>query len=464
MSSSNKSASASAVVAGTSLTDGSGAATAGMGISAKGMSPTGFAPKTSVAPRVEILSEGCDEADPVGQMRVALFTGAYNHIADGVSLTLNRLVEFLERQGVQVMVFAPAGDEPAFDHNGTMMPAPSISMPGRPEYRITLGMSRANRKALDAFAPTFIHIATPDPLGRSALLYGRKRGLPIVSSYHTHFSSYLKYYRMTSLVGLAWRYLRWFYEHCEHIYVPSPSMADVLRAHGISERLMYWPRGVDTTQFNPAMRSLEWRRSLGIADDEVVVSLVSRLVWEKGLSEFVEVVHRLERDGLEKNGVAHRVMLVGDGPAKAELEQQLPGAIFTGFLADDQLARAYASSDVFLFPSTTETFGNVTLEAMASGVPTVCADATGSNALVEDGVTGFLAPPDDMDAYFNAVHKLIVDAKLRNDMSMAANDRAKEYAWDTVLNRMLCYYRDIQKSVDGDAGHTRKRNSRERVS
>ncbi|NNE34746.1 MAG: glycosyltransferase family 1 protein [Rhodothermales bacterium] len=393
--------------------------------------------------RAEAAFDPCREETPVSQIRVALFTGAYNHIADGVSLTLNRLVDFLERQGVQVMVFAPTVESPAIEHNGTLNAAPSISMPGRPEYRISLGLSRANRRALDDFAPTFLHIATPDLLGRAALSYGLRRGLPVVSSYHTHFSSYLKYYRMTVLEGPAWRYLRWFYGHCKHIYVPSASMADVLRTHGISERLMYWPRGVDTTRFNPAMRSLEWRRSLGIGDDEVVVSLISRLVWEKGLDVFVDVIDRLK-----DIGVSHRVMLVGDGPARPELEEQLPNAIFTGFLADDDLARAYASSDVFLFPSQTETFGNVTLEAMASGVPTVCADATGSNALVEHGVTGFLAPPDSVDAYFESVHELITNAKLRNAMSLAAHDRAKEYAWDTVLNRMLCYYRDIQHDAD----------------
>lgn len=398
-------------------------------------------------PRLDPLPDGCRDEAPVGQMRVALFTGAYNHIADGVSLTLNRLVEFLERHDVQVMVFAPTVDEPAIEHSGTLIPAPSVSMPGRPEYRITLGLSAANRRALTDFAPTFLHIATPDPLGRSALSYGKKRGIPVVSSYHTHFSSYLKYYRMTLLERPAWLYLRWFYSNCQHVYVPSPSMADVLRAHGIRDRLLYWPRGVDTSRFNPAMRSLEWRRSLGIGDDEVVVSLVSRLVWEKGLKEFVDVAHRLKQEG-----VAHRVMLVGEGPAKEELEQQLPEAIFTGYLANSDLARAYASSDVFLFPSQTETFGNVTLEAMASGVPTVCTDATGSNALVEPGVTGFLAPPEDVDAHYDSVHRLIVDAKLRNTMSLAASDRAKEYAWDAVLNRMLCYYRDIQRTVDEKSG------------
>ncbi|MCB0718919.1 MAG: glycosyltransferase family 1 protein [Bacteroidetes bacterium] len=389
--------------------------------------------------RLDPTEEGREEVHD-SQMRVALFTGAYNHIADGVSLTLNRLVEFLERHGVNVMVFAPTVDDPPIQHHGTLAAVSSISVPRRPEYRFSLGLSRSARQKLASFEPTILHIATPDLLGRAALAYGRKHDIPIVSSYHTHFSSYLKYYHLTAFEGTLWSYLRWFYGHCEHIYVPSPSMADVLRNHGISDRLLYWPRGVDTSRFNPAMRSLDWRKQLGVNDDEVVVSLVSRLVWEKGLSVFVDVVQRLEQ-----MGVAHRTMVVGDGPARTDLEQQLPNAIFTGYLADESLARAYASSDVFLFPSQTETFGNVTLEAMASGVPTVCADATGSNALVESGVTGYLAPPTDVDTFFESVHRLIVDPKLRSTMSHAAAERARQYAWDSVLNRMLCYYRDIQK-------------------
>ena len=381
-----------------------------------------------------VRNNGQVRADTAG-IRVALFTGAYNHIADGVSLTLNRLVDYLERNGVQVRVFAPTIDDPPIQHAGRLVPTPSIAMPGRNEYRISLGLPRRARKELDAFAPTIIHIATPDLLGRSALRYAERNGIDAVSSYHTHFGSYLKYYHMEFLEDRVWRYLRKFYGACEHVYVPSPSMADVLRLHGINDGLLYWPRGVDTDRFHRRHRSLEWRRELGIADTDVVIGFVSRLVWEKGLDVMVDVARRLR-----SCECGHRFLIVGDGPARSDLEEQIPDAIFTGYLDGEDLARAYASSDVFLFPSETETFGNVTLEAMASGVPAVCADATGSNALVEHGVTGFLAPPTDSALFERYVRSLIEDSSLRGRLSDASRERAKEYAWDAVLERMLNYY------------------------
>jgi len=373
------------------------------------------------------------------EIRVALFSGAYNHIADGVSLTLNRLVDYLERHGVAVRVFAPTVDDPQIDeHAGTMVPVPSLPAPGRTEYRISLGVTSSVRNALEAFDPTIVHIATPDLLGRHALKIATDAGVPVVASYHTHFSSYLKYYRLGWLEPLVWGYLRRFYTQCQDIYVPSSAMADILRAHGITEGLKLWRRGVDTERFSPRHRSLEWRRAHGIGDDEVVVAFVSRLVWEKGLDVYADVIEQLE-----KEGVPHRSLVVGDGPARDDLETRLPNTIFPGFLEGEALARAYASSDVFVFPSDTETFGNVTLEAMASGLPTVCARAAGSRDLVVDGETGVLCPPGDVEAFVNATRGLVRNTSCREALGAAAHERAQDFTWDAVLARMHRYYEDV---------------------
>ncbi len=371
--------------------------------------------------------------------RVALFTGAYNHIADGVALTLNRLVAHLERRGVPVRVFAPTTDAPAIaDHAGTLVPVHSVAAPGRSDYRVSLGITPSVRAALQAFEPTLFHVATPDLLGRHALGLADTWGVPAVASYHTHFTSYLKYYYLGFLEEAVWSYLRRFYARCRHVYVPSPAMADVLRGHGLDDNLRLWPRGVDTDRFSPDRRALAWRRAHGIGDDEVVVSFVSRLVWEKGLDVFADVIARLDRAG-----VPHRCLVVGDGPARDDLADQLPdGAVLTGYLGGTDLATAYASSDVFLFPSDTETFGSVTLEAMASGVPTVCADAAGSRSLVEDGVTGRLCPPGDTDAFYEATRALVTDATARRAMGEAALDRAHAFRWDAVLDRMIGFYEE----------------------
>lgn len=371
-------------------------------------------------------------------MRIALFTGAYNHIADGVSLTLNRLVGYLENQGATVQVYAPTVSRPALRHTGTLVPVPSISAPGRPEYRVSLGLGQDAHATLTEFRPHLFHIATPDLLGLAGLRAARRARQPVVASYHTHFASYLDYYRIGFLEGATWRYLRWFYRQCLQVYVPTPSMTRVLEANGIKANLRLWPRGVESGLFNPSRRSDEWRASRGIDPAAPVVTFVSRLVAEKGLDVLVKVIH-----GLRERQVEHRAVIVGDGPERQSLQEKLPGAIFEGHRSGQELAAAYASSDVFLFPSETETFGNVTLEALASGLPAVVADATGSNALVENGANGFLAKPRDADDFLEKVDLLIGDRELRARMGAEARARAEQYDWSRVLAQIVAYYEEI---------------------
>jgi len=350
----------------------------------------------------------------MSDLRVAIFTGNYNHIQDGVSLTLNRLVAYLEEKEIPVIVFGPTVDEPEINHEGEFVSVPSVPVPGRQEYRITVGFPESAQNRLREFNPTLIHLATPDLLGFRAMRWAQANDIQIVSSYHTHFTSYLKYYNMEMLKVLGWKYINWFYSQCKHIYVPSPSMADELNDKGIDEGIRIWARGVNTDDFNPSFRDMEWRRSVGLKDDERVVTFVSRLVWEKNLQTFVDTIKRLQKMRTDV-----RAMIVGDGPAKKELEHMLPEAHFTGFITGNDLSRAYASSDVFLFPSETETFGNVTLEAMSSGLPCVVADATGSRSLVESGVNGLLAPPRDTTAFADRVSQIIDDHSLWEEMGQA---------------------------------------------
>lgn len=370
--------------------------------------------------------------------RIALFTGAYNHIADGVSLTLNRLVAYLGERGADVRVYAPTTIKPALKHAGTLVPVRSTSAPGRPEYRISLGLTGEAHADLTRFQPNLFHIATPDLLGLAALKTARKWKTPVVASYHTHFASYLDYYKLGILEGVVWSYLRWFYRQCLQVYVPTRSMEAVLRTHGIDGNLRLWPRGVDSMLFNPANRSRAWRSHRGIADSDIVVAFVSRLVAEKGLNVVVDVMR-----GLSDRHASHRALIVGDGPERKSLESSLPNAIFEGHLSGEDLAKAYASSDVFLFPSETETFGNVTLEALSSGLPAVVANATGSNALVTNSVNGFLAEPRNPAAFLERVEQLVNDSDLRSRMGTAARKSAESYDWSAVLDQIAGYYEEI---------------------
>lgn len=381
--------------------------------------------------------------------RVALFTGAYNHIADGVSRTLNRLVTHLEHQGFDVRVFAPTIAEPQVEHAGTLVEVPSVATPGRPDYRLSFGLTPAVRRRLEAFSPDLYHIATPDILGLQALLHARRRGVPVVASYHTHFPSYLQYYRLNFLEPLVWMFARWFYGQCEQVYVPSISMRDVLFENGIQNNVLLWERGVDTSRFTPERRSAAWRTERGFLADDVVITFVSRLVWEKGLRRMVDVL-----DHLRGLGASFRTLIVGDGPARDELSSMLPEAVFTGYLEGEELATAYASSDMFLFPSDTETFGNATLEAMASGLPTVCAKATGNATLVDDGTTGFLVPVADKRLFAERLHTLVSDVSARARMGHAARIAAMAYDWQAVMQRITRYYVDVLSPNPPPRDHT----------
>ena len=367
------------------------------------------------------------------RLRVAVVTGSYNFIADGVALTLNRLVAYLERAGVEVLVVAPVGRSPAFQHHGELAPAPSAPLPFRPEYRLTLGLTPALRRRLEAFDPDIVHIATPDLLGRQAQAFAQTRGRPAVASYHTRYETYLKDYGLGFLEDLLGAYIRRFYAACDEVYVPSASMIASLKADGFADNIHLWGRGVDTERFNPARRNTAFRARLRADDDMPVVAFVGRLVREKRLDTMIQTAERLA-------DVPHRLLIVGEGPDRPMLERALPEAIFTGYLSGDELAVAYASSDIFLFPSDTETFGSVTLEAMASALPAVCADATGSRSLVEQDVTGYLVPPGDSDAFAARVRVLASQPELRGRMGAAARERSLTFAWEADMAGLLARY------------------------
>ena len=383
--------------------------------------------------------------DPVGgsgvrPLRLALFTGNYNYIRDGVALTLNRLVGWLESRGVEVVVVAPVGPEPAFPPTGRLIPVPSVPVPLRKEYRIGLGLPARVRAELRAFRPTLVHIAVPDIVGHRALALAERWRVPAVASFHSRIDTYLDYYRLGFLQPVLNARARAFYRRCEQLYVPSQTMIEVLAAEGVACEMRLWSRGVDAAGFNPSFRSLDWRRRHGIGDDEVVVAYAGRLVAEKNMDLMVKVFALLaERVPAGR----HRILVIGDGPAGAALRAALPQAVFPGFLVGDELATAYASADVFFFPSVTETFGNVTLEAMASGLPAVNAVATGSSSLVVDGETGYLAEAGDGRALAERLARLVVDADLRRRMSAAGLARAGRFSWDAVMAGLHGHYLEV---------------------
>lgn len=363
----------------------------------------------------------------IADLRVALFSGNYNYVRDGANQALNRLVDFLLRQGASVRVYSPKVEEPAFEPAGELVGLPNWPIPGRGEYRIPLALSAEVKRDLAKFAPNLVHVASPDIAGHRAVTWARERKLPILASVHTRFETYPRYYNMAFLEPVAEAILRRFYNRCNALVAPSESMAAVLREQGMNEDISIWSRGVDRDVFDPARRDLQWRRSHGIGDDEVAVGFLGRLVMEKGLDVFADTIAELN-----KRGVAHKVLVVGEGPAKDFFAEHVPDAIFAGFQRGPALGVAVASMDLLLNPSVTETFGNVTLEAMASGIPVVAARATGSTSLVRDGETGRLVEPGRISDFADVVENYIANAELRRVHGQAGEERSREYSWDAI--------------------------------
>lgn len=375
----------------------------------------------------------------VTDLRVALFSGNYNYTRDGANQALNRLVGYLLSQGAAVRVYSPTLPEPAFPPTGDLVDVPAVPMPfGRAEYRFAMGLPAKVRADLKAFAPNMVHVSAPELLGHRAVTWARRQHLPIVASVHTRFETYPRYYGLGFMEPVIEKGLKRFYNRCDAIVAPSRSMADLLAEQGMNPHIGIWSRGVDQQIFRPEARDLAWRRDLGIANDEVAIGFLGRLVLEKGLDVFSEAMQ-----ALTARGVPHRVLVIGDGPARETFAEQVPEACFAGFQTGADLGRAVASMDIFLNPSVTETFGNVTLEAMACGVPVVAADATGSASLVEDGVTGRLVPPRDIAAYADALELYCTDTTARHAAGQAGLTASRAYSWDAINQKVVDTYLEV---------------------
>jgi phosphatidylinositol alpha 1,6-mannosyltransferase len=350
-------------------------------------------------------------------LRIALFSGNYNYVRDGANQALNRLVGYLLGQGAQVRVYSPTVAEPAFAPTGELVSVPSLPFPGgRGEYRFPLALSSRVRRDLAAFAPNLVHVSSPDVVGHRAVSWARGRDLPLLASVHTRFETYFRYYNMAFMEPLIEAILRRFYRRCDALVAPSESMAQVLRDQRMNFDISIWSRGVDREVFNPQRRELAWRRQLGIADDEVAIGFL-----------FGDTI-----DELSRRGIAHKVLVIGEGPARSWFEARLPQAVFAGFQAGPDLGRAVAGMDVLFNPSVTETFGNVTLEAMACGRPVVAAAATGSESLVDDGSSGRLVRPGAVHAFAEALRGYIESGELRMAHGAAGEARSQEFSWDRI--------------------------------
>lgn len=370
-------------------------------------------------------------------MRIALVTENFLPKLDGVTRTLAMLLEHLNAHGHKALVLGPKG-APRRYAGARIYGAPGAPLPFYPELRALLPSPGLERR-LARFHPDIAHVVDPMLLGALGIVWAQRLGVPLVSSYHTNLAAYCSYFHLGMLETPMWAYRRILHNACDATLCPSPSTARRLRKQGF-ERVGLWQRGVDATLFHPARRSAAWRRRMAGSEERPIALYVGRLSHEKNLTVLSEAWKAL-------GGRDAHLVVVGDGPARSDLQQALQGSsvTFTGYLQGEALAEAYASSDLFAFPSRTETFGQVVLEAMASGLAVLGFDADGVRDLVRDGETGRLAPDDAFTREFLA----LMDApQLRSQMGLQARKAAEQRSWASVMDGLLCEYERIIEEHD----------------
>lgn len=371
-------------------------------------------------------------------LHIALISETFPPEVNGVANTLGRLCAGLRARGHRVQVVRPRQNaDRGRRSDEQLLLTRGWPLPGYPGLQ--WGQS-ATGKLLHRWKrerPDVIYIATEGPLGLSALRCARRLGIPVVSGFHTNFQQYSGHYGFGLLARLLTRYLRWFHNHSQLTLVPSASQRMELTRRGF-ERLELLSRGVDSRLFQPARRSASLRSTWGAGDNDLVVLHVGRLAPEKNLGLLGSSFRNLQAAHPQRR---LKLVVVGDGPLRASLEQQWPEAHFCGMQLGEALATHYASGDLFLFPSLSETFGNVVLEALASGLGVVAYDQAAAAQHIRHGHNGALAEPGDEQGFNEAAGWLLEDEENLRRVRLNARQHASHQGWEAIIEQFEDYLR-----------------------
>jgi phosphatidylinositol alpha 1,6-mannosyltransferase len=375
-------------------------------------------------------------------VRIALFSEVYWPMVSGVGVTLLRLTEALESRGHQVRVYsATYALPPGRSDRPEVHRSPSVPFFLYPDVQWAFPRMRDLVEDLSRFKPDVVHVATEFSLGIAGLKAAKQLGLPVIASAHTDYDKYAYRYGVPWALRAGWHYLRWFYGQAHRILCPSRIYEGHLHSRGVRHTSL-WSRGVDPEWFHPRFRSEEYRAWLGLAPGDLLVTYIGRIAREKNLELLLKAWESLA----PMRGTA-QLALVGRGPLEDSIRRsELPGVHVPGLLHGRDLSAAYASADIFVFPSPTETFGNSLLEAMGSGLPSLAAAAGGVLEFASHGGNAWLVEPDSAPAIADGLERLLADPALRRRLAAGGLATAQERSWDQVYDRLLQDYEDAVRA------------------
>lgn len=377
-------------------------------------------------------------------MKVAIFTDSFLPQVSGVTKVLEEQLRYFDAHNIEYMVFAPRYsrvDDSGF--KGRIIRLKSMSFIFYKECRVSVPNYMRVKELLRDFNPDIIHIITPFTIGLCGLLCGKQMDIPMVTTYHTNYAQYMRYY-YANFIGMGlWDYIKWFHNKCQLSLCPSQETKNELLRHGIYN-VEVCPNGIHPEIFSPDKRNESLREKYGLKD-KVGLLYVGRISREKNMNLLVDAMNILNRQ--YKDSI--KLIMAGNGPYLEHIKRVMPdNVVYTGYIFGEELSEVYASADVFVFPSLTETFGNVVLEAMSSGLPVVAVAAGGVKDNVENGYNGFLVHANNAQKFASAVCRLIEDEYMRKRMSYNARQYALTLTWDLVFETLLQAYESVLKQPE----------------
>ncbi len=372
----------------------------------------------------------------MSKFKIAFFVEVMEEDFDGVAHTYHQIIPKIAKDKVDIVFFTPL--PPKKDIGFKVVNSPYIFMPLQKQYRIGLPkLTSKIKNELESFSPDLIHFSSPSSMGKYAIKYAKKRNIPVTTIYHTHFPSYFSYYiKRFPFLKLFSNYtlkiFHWFYHNVTHVFVPSKEMKTYLLKQSVKElNISYFKRGVNIKKFSPEHLNPYFKEKYQIKESKIVL-FVSRLVYEKDIETLAKVYEKFQ-----KKDTNTAFLVVGTGAGEGYLRKKMPNAYFTGKLIGTDLAEVYASSDIFLFPSISETFGNVVLESLASGTPVVAANEGGPTDIISNNENGFLVEPKNIDLFVEKTLLLLEDDNLRKKFSEKAVEYAKTQSWSAICNGLF---------------------------